>query len=80
MLQWEYRTLIAMRNDERMIDEVRYLGGERLELEPFPLVESMLNAFGAEGWELVGFSSDEGRGSYVFKRPRLDDQAGADSV
>ena len=73
MSTWEYRTFETFRNDELRRDEVRCVDGERLELEPFPRVEVLLNSFGTDGWELVGFSNDDGRSSYVFKRPRVDD-------
>ncbi len=55
--QWEYKR-------ELMV----YRNGE-----PTPDVNSRLQALGAEGWELVEFSPEQGStlwGVYIFKRQR----------
>ncbi len=63
MLEWEY---LAIRAQNRGLEDGTIAGEQ---VEHFFEHESVLNALGAEGWELISAQLHDGPVFY-FKRPR----------
>jgi hypothetical protein len=65
MTRWEYMAIVLPHDRTR--DEK--VAGERV--ERIPHVEKILNEWGAQGWEVVGFAQNPRTGVVSVQYPRL---------
>jgi len=68
MIEWEYR--IAHPDEIHRVSNNTSLSPHRNREEQYKATEEILNAWGSEGWELVGRTDDPfvGLWYYTFKR------------
>lgn len=65
MQRWEYMAVVLPHDRSR---EEKVAGEE---VERIPQIEAILNAWGAEGWEVVGFQTPPRSGTGGVGWPRL---------